>query len=133
MEYDDIKEINTFVIKRFRYVADSIVKDSWESHAMKLLESPAYIIKDDCDGLASTVAHLLHLKGATKVWRLMTDSTGGKVIDHMVAMVEDSTGQRWIVGDTMDNYPRKIQDYPGRILVFNDINKGIRWAETPDQ
>jgi hypothetical protein len=49
----------------------------------------------------------------------------------MVAMVEDSTGQRWIVGDTGNNMPCKLQNYDGRMFMFNNINDGVNWRPHP--
>jgi hypothetical protein len=131
LAYKDIEKINLDVHSRFVYTEDDKKKDDWRSHAKILLSDPKYIIKDDCDGLASTVAELLTIKGSTKVWRIMCSMEGGPVIDHMVAMTEDTTGQRWIVGDTNSKIPKRLQFYDGKIFLFNNVNKGLGWTPHP--
>lgn len=131
MKFVDIRKWNEFVQDRFKYTPDDPIRDTWNSHAKKLLADPKYKIYDDCDGLACTVAEILHINGASKVWRIMCSMQGGKTIDHMVAMVEDTSGQRWIVGDTANKLPVKLQEYDGRIFKFNKISDGIEWTSHP--
>lgn len=127
----EIEKINLDVHNRFEYTEDNKSKDDWRSHAKVFLADPRYIIKDDCDGLAATVAELLIMKGAKKVWRIMCSMQGGSTIDHMVTMVEDVTGQRWIVGDTASKTPKRLQFYDGRIFLFNNVNEGLGWTPHP--
>lgn len=131
LAYKDIEKINLDVHNRFEYTLDNKDKDDWRSHAKVFLADPKYVIKDDCDGLAATVAELLIMKGAKKVWRIMCSMQGGSTIDHMVAMVEDVTGQRWIVGDTASKTPKRLQFYDGRIFLFNNVNEGLGWNPHP--
>ena len=87
-------------------------------------------IYDDCDGLACTVASLLYKKGATEnVFRLMVGSEG-PTVDHMVSMIEDDDGQRWIVGDTWNDYPVKVENCKHKIIYVNDFAKdGVGWKD----
>lgn len=131
MNIADITKWNSLVHSHFYYTYDDPQHDNWKSHARILLSDPSYKIYDDCDGLAATTAEFLSLKGAKKLWRILCSMEGGPVIDHMVAMVEDDTGQRWIVGDTGSNLPCKLQHYDGRIFMFNNINDGVNWRPHP--
>jgi hypothetical protein len=131
MNYAEIREINLFIHSRFYYTSDDPKHDDWKSSAKQLLADPTFKIYDDCDGLASTTAHYLNIKGAQKVWRILASMDGGPKIDHMVAMVEADTGQRWVVGDTGNNLPCRLQDYDGRMFMFNNITDGVNWRPHP--
>lgn len=128
----DIKKWNLKIHSRFWYTYDDPKQDVWRSWAKPFLADPDnFRILDDCDGLASTTAEVLSIKGADKVWRILCSMEGGPQINHMVSMVEDDTGQRWIVGDTGTNLPCKLQNYDGRIFKFNRINDGVNWRPHP--
>ena len=132
MNIKDIKYWNKYVIDRFIYTYDrplSDTADDWKSWARPLLEDPTIKIRDDCDGLAATVAELLFIKGAQKIWRVMVGSNGKSSADHMVAMVEDDLGQKWIVGDTFNNDPIKLEKSKHNIIYINNIASGIVWTE----
>lgn len=134
MTIDEIREWNTKVIKRFIYTEDTPkngATDDWKSWARPFLSDPDLIIRDDCDGLASTIAEILWIKGARPIWRLMVAaeglSTNARNPDHMVAMVQDDLGQKWVVGDTFNNTPVKIESCRHKVFFINDISKGISW------
>lgn len=131
MKPTEIQKWNSFVIRRFRYTEDNPQHDMWQSHAKRLLEDPNYIIYDDCDGLASTVAELLKIKGAKKVWRCLASFDGSTGIDHMVALVEDNDGDRWVVGDTYSSVIAREHRYTGKIFNYNNIDDGITWKSHP--
>jgi len=132
MNAAEIRRWNTKIHSRFWYVYDDPNHDTWKSSAKAFLANPdTYKIMDDCDGLASTTAEVFHTLGLTKVWRVVVSMLGGPTPDHMVAMVEDDVGQRWIVGDTGSNLPCKLQEYDGRIFSFNKIDDGINWRPHP--
>ena len=104
----------------------------WKSDAKAFLADPDnYQIIDDCDGLASTTAEIFFTLGVQKIWRVLASMDGGPHIDHMVTMVEDDLGQRWIVGDTGSNLPCKLQNYDGRMFKFNNITDGVNWRPHP--
>ena len=129
MNIEEIRYWNKYVLDRFIYTYDNPSTDDWKSWARPLLEDPTIKIRDDCDGLAATVAELLYIKGAKKIWRVMVGTNGKSTVDHMVAMIEDVTGQKWIVGDTFNSRPVKLEMSKHNIIYINDITSGIKWAE----
>ena len=132
MNAAEIRKWNLKIHSRFWYISDDPTHDTWKSSAKPFLADPDnYKILDDCDGLASTTAEIFSILGAQKIWRILASMDGGPTIDHMVAMVEDDLGQRWIVGDTGNNLPCKLQDYDGRIFMFNNITDGVNWRPHP--
>lgn len=135
MNIEQIRYWNSFVINRFVYTEDKPINgalDDWKSWARPLLSDNKLIVRDDCDGLASTVAELLWIHGARPVWRVMVAADGtinnAKQPDHMVALVADDTGQRWIVGDTFNNFPVRFEHTRHKIFFINDISDGISWV-----
>lgn len=132
MRIEEIKAWNKYVTDRFVYSLDPYdpqYSDTWKDWSQIILDNPTIRIYDDCDGLACTVASLLYKKGATNIYRLMVGSEG-PTVDHMVAMVEDDKGQLWIVGDTWNLTPVRVEDCPHKILHYNNFTKeGISWRD----
>jgi hypothetical protein len=95
---DQIIAIDARMRAGFKYVPDGEV-DSWRSH-YEAAKAGAW--SGDCDDLTSTVLDALHRKGhpADRMWRLLVSSKRTAVVDHMVGVVEDVEGRRWVVGDT---------------------------------
>jgi len=133
MNYPEIEKINLFIHSRFYYTYDDPKHDEWKSHAKQLINIPGYKIYDDCDGLASTTVHYFNIQGVKNGWRILASMDGGSQIDHMVAMVQDDAGQRWVVGDTGTSYPVKLQRYSGRMFKFNNIEDGVNWRDNPKE
>lgn len=95
---DEVRHWDSLARRVFVYTPDGKI-DEWRSHPYEALNGLP--IRDDCDGLASTVVHLCFKDGAklTDLYRIAcfasSDGSG-----HMVGCIETSDEGFLIIGDT---------------------------------
>lgn len=127
---------DAFVRNRFVYTSDDVKHDSWRSHAVKLLDDRDYVMRDDCDGLASTVLHLLQLDGWNNenLYRAMVKTIQAQPtdwIDHMIGIVRDDDGKMWIVGDTFGPPVALLSNaYGHKIVATSRVSEGAKWRDS---
>jgi len=123
--------------KRFTYTADKV--ENWRSSARAMLDDPKFHLRDDCDGLASTVLELLAISGVPldKLWRVVVKSPqagANDYIDHMVGMVEVNSGRRYIVGDTFsEGKPVPVDRCVHTLVETSCLDEGVLWRKVPSR
>lgn len=134
-DFNNARKWDKFVAVRFTYTHDKV--ENWRSHASELLADKDYHMRDDCDGLASTVLDCLARAGVPldKLWRVVVKSPqAGRndYIDHMVGMIEVDSGQRYIVGDTFsEGKPVKVERTVHTLVETSRLDEGIMWKQVP--
>lgn len=132
---ENAKKWDDFVGSRFTYTSDKV--ENWRSHATELLVDKKYHMKDDCDGLASTVLDLLARSGVPlkNLWRVVVKSPqadANTYIDHMIGMVKLDNGRRYIVGDTFSQgKPVPVDRCPHTLVETSCLEEGIMWRVVP--
>ena len=136
--FQNARKWDSFVApRRFTYTADKI--ENWRSSARAMLDDSGFHLRDDCDGLASTVLELLAISGVplTKLWRVVVlspQAAPGAYIDHMVGMVEVDSGRKYIVGDTFsEGKPVPVDRCPHKIVETSCLNDGVLWRAAPSK
>lgn len=124
---DQVRHLDSLARRVFIYTPDGKI-DEWRSHSYEALNG--LTIRDDCDGLASTVVELCFKSGArlSELYRLAvfasSDGSG-----HMVGCVETSDEGFLIVGDTFRSpySATQIQHKPNiyRRLTSPDWQEGF--------
>lgn len=106
-----IMNISLDVKQNFDYLLDET--DNWRVHTSEVLMKQRW--KGDCDDLSSTTLDVMIRAGQPlrKIWLILADVTHTANLDHLVAMVQDSDGHYWIVGDTsaQNAYPADKMTY----------------------
>jgi len=123
---DLIEDVDASIKHRFVYTPDPGQRDKWRSSAKKMRKDEDFQLQDDCDGLAQTCLHELHLRGVPKtdLYRAVVISPNGHVPDHMIGLVSIN-GELWSVGDTFGK-PAKVQ---GRRVNGHKIFQTARLSE----
>lgn len=120
-----------FIRKRFVYTHDQ--EENWRSHARAALEDPRKVIRDDCDGLTSTVLELMALKGCPldRLFRAVVKSpqaSASQYIDHMIGLAVVDTGTIYVVGDTFGS-PVPLSRCPHKIIQVSCFAWGVSWVD----
>ena len=107
-----LKEINSSIIGKFTYKYDGRRgrDDSWDSGLMSLISQKKF--RGDCEDLALTSMEIAHLSGFPKerLYKILTLSRvqGSGSDMHMIAGYMDNNGEMWVFGDTLTDYPKKL-------------------------
>jgi hypothetical protein len=126
---DEARHWDSLARRVFIYTPDGAI-DEWRSHAYEALNGQT--IRDDCDGLASTVVHLCFKAGAnlTDLYRLAVFASSDRS-GHMVGCINTSDAGLLIIGDTFRSpYPAaRMLHKPNiyRRLTSPDWQGGVPW------
>ena len=128
--FSDVNRLDRNVHERFKYRNDK--DDFWKSSAEQFKADPRYIIKDDCDGLASTCVHLAAQEGIPekRLYRAIVKTTDGPrevYADHMIALLEDSDGEWYIFGDTFGRMRPLSRENRYSVIEVSRVSEGIKW------
>lgn len=129
-----IHAADSLVRKNWTYLSDE--HDTWRVHTSTVLNNQIWL--GDCDDIATTTLEVLARAGQPrdKMWLVLVAAQLSYRIqgrlDHLVAIVQDSEGEFWVVGDTNGKVYR-LSDMTYRPIVYTDMNT-LDWksAESAD-
>jgi predicted transglutaminase-like cysteine proteinase len=119
--------LSTNLTARDRFIYTSDVKDNWRVSSARVLLDQRWT--GDCDDLASTTLDMLIRAGQplNKAWLVLVDVDHKNLLDHLVAMVEDDSGQHWIVGDTMHGLPIPVAEVKFSVVALARADTMREW------
>lgn len=122
----ELLSLSAHVEATFRYRLDRI--DTWRSYATRALDMRIW--HGDCDDLVSTVIDVFDRYGVPRerMWRVQVARDGSEKVDHMIAVVEDSTDRFWIVGDA-DGIDRPLSTLTWRPLWLSAVDGSQSWRK----